>query len=279
MDPIRSPTGPTKRPRSSRAIFEGTVPPVNKRQRVSNFQLSRWSSVRADPTASDPPESSIEFQHHTIRLHSNATIAPSVAVRNQPWHLSTEEPDFRIAIDFGTTYTTIAFVKRDEPNDAIHTIDGFQDDRCLDRNGRQVPTESVYFLARQSDTQSSATGDDPSMHTSYQCKHGYEAQRFLELPRRNHTIISHIRRIKLLLDESAIAQTARDKVVAEVAKLKKHELAHSEEHAIQNLLVYYFHHTKEVLGRDHGFTSRSTGKFVLLPQDRCIGLTASLQWN
>jgi hypothetical protein len=33
------------------------------------------------------------------------------------------------AVDFGTTYTTIGYVKRGEPKDSIHNIDKFPEDR------------------------------------------------------------------------------------------------------------------------------------------------------
>jgi hypothetical protein len=51
-------------------------------------------------------------------------------------------PDIRIAIDFGTTFTTVAFIKGGyaKTND-IATVGAFPGQICIGRNGMQVPTE------------------------------------------------------------------------------------------------------------------------------------------
>lgn len=53
-------------------------------------------------------------------------------------------PDFRVAIDFGTTYTAIAFAKLNTNLDEIFTIDNLPEDRWPGLNGREVPTELWY---------------------------------------------------------------------------------------------------------------------------------------
>lgn len=49
-------------------------------------------------------------------------------------------PDFRIAIDFGTTFTAVAFNKANDTT-KIYTIGQFPEDPHPGLNGTQVPTE------------------------------------------------------------------------------------------------------------------------------------------
>lgn len=52
------------------------------------------------------------------------------------------KPNIRIAIDFGTTFTTIAFIKGDYgKDDDIATVGAFPGQMLVGRNGMQVPTE------------------------------------------------------------------------------------------------------------------------------------------
>jgi hypothetical protein len=181
---------------------------------------------------------------------------------------STPEPDFRVAVDFGTTYTTIAYIKRGEPKNSIHTIDNFPEDRYQSQNGRQVPSESVYFLEKSNSQDNSDCLTIDSTPSTGSCqetgilqhRHGYEAQRYLEVPSQsNETVITHIHRMKLLLDNHGNTQHIRHRVKMDAADLIAYGFIKSEEDVIQHLLTYYFLHTKEVLERDHGYNERSTG--------------------
>jgi hypothetical protein len=86
-----------------------------------------------------------------------------------------DEPDFRVAIDFGTTMTTIAFTtgKREE----IFTIEEFPGDNCNHRNGTQVPTE-IWYLSDKKRATPGGTQKPDAADVLY----GYEIKRRLELP-------------------------------------------------------------------------------------------------
>jgi hypothetical protein len=53
--------------------------------------------------------------------------------------------DWRLCIDFGTTFTTIAYIKGNGEVADIYTIEGFSGDPMLGRDGTGVPTESLYL--------------------------------------------------------------------------------------------------------------------------------------
>jgi hypothetical protein len=113
-------------------------------------------------------------------------------------------PDFRIAIDFGTTFTTIAFTKRNEIQSDVLTIEEFPGDRCVGRNGTQVPTEIWYSSSNMSNTAKVATKvatEAPSV------LYGYEVTRRLELPesdplRAHYQESGIVTKPKLLLDDN-----------------------------------------------------------------------------
>ena len=67
-------------------------------------------------------------------------------------------PAWRVAIDFGTTHTSIAVVAGSadsEASDNLESIGGFPGDRALDRIDMQVPTEIAY-LSKENDNAVSA---------------------------------------------------------------------------------------------------------------------------
>jgi molecular chaperone DnaK (HSP70) len=181
---------------------------------------------------------------------------PSGVTSNQP-----ALPDYRIALDFGTTYTTVAFIKKGGEKDRIHTIDGFKGDRCLSLNGRQVPTESVYIQNTLQSNRASTGRHSTVPLTQFRRLHGYEAQRWLETPHPNEVAVAHVRRMKLLLDDNPWTQGAKRDTEQLVAKLKSQELIHSERDIMQHILKYYFKHIKKTLERDYGFKYRDTGMY------------------
>jgi hypothetical protein len=174
-----------------------------------------------------------------------------------------ESPDFRIAIDFGTTFTAVAFAKRDARTDCL-TIDQFPGDRHPGLSGTQVPTEIWYLSEREPDTVSEDTESvEPDL------LYGYEVTRRLELPeshdlRTKYKDSGLITRPKLLLDETAYLRDMRAGLKAAIRQLKKDKLIKKDEDVIAHLLACFLKHTKSVLERDHGFNTSSTGKFIAM---------------
>ncbi|KAF2023025.1 hypothetical protein EK21DRAFT_119155 [Setomelanomma holmii] len=67
-------------------------------------------------------------------------------------------PDFRVEIDFSTTYTTIAFIKGNSGKSKVLTIENFPDDRHAGRNGTLVQTEIWYLSERSTEPTTSKMG-------------------------------------------------------------------------------------------------------------------------
>lgn len=113
-----------------------------------------------------------------------------------------DKPDFRVAIDFGTTFTTIAFSKADGVTN-IFTIEEFPGDNRVGSNGTQVPTEIWYLRKSIAATSRKAIQTD---HPNV--LYGYEIQRRLELPesdglRTQYKDSGIVTKPKLLLDDNA----------------------------------------------------------------------------
>ncbi|KAH7396896.1 hypothetical protein DE146DRAFT_57787 [Phaeosphaeria sp. MPI-PUGE-AT-0046c] len=180
------------------------------------------------------------------------------AVR-QTRHATTKQdkPDFRVAIDFGTTYTTIAFSKDDGVKN-IFTIEEFPGDNRVGSNGTQVPTELWYLTERVAITTKKAIQTDTP-----NALYGYEIRRRLEMPER-HALRSKYKESgivtmpKLLLDDSAHLGGWKADLRAVLLQLRKERIIKKEVQVIEDLLSRLLRHTKSVLERDHGLTRTST---------------------
>jgi hypothetical protein len=168
-------------------------------------------------------------------------------------------PDFRVAIDFGTTFTTIAFTNCKRGND-VYTIEGFPGDRLPGRNGTQVPTEILYL----SDSEDAAAGKTPECEIP-KALCGYEIERRLELPEDDPVHVACKNRVqvtksKLLLDDSAHLRDLKKSLQDVLQKLKNDRIIKKNEDVIRHLLIYFLNHTKYVLERNHCFNDASKGR-------------------
>lgn len=156
--------------------------------------------------------------------------------------------DFRLAIDFGTKYTTVACTKGEGSKTPIFTIQEFPGDRMPGRVGTQVPTEIAYL--QQKEQQST--------------KHiyGYEILSQHEVPDEEYEEAGHVTNIKLLLDKSPHLKHLRKDLMLVLRKLKTAQVIQKHENVIYDLLVCYLQHTKEILQRDYGLNSSSKGKLL-----------------
>jgi hypothetical protein len=168
-----------------------------------------------------------------------------------------KEPDFRVATDFGTTMTTIAFTIRGR--DEVFTIEEFPGDKCNHRNGTQVPTE-IWYLSDSKRATPGAKQRPEGTNVLY----GYEIIRRLELPEDSPLRVAYkdsglVTKPKLLLDDSAQVVDMRKSLMDVLNHLKKERLIKKDEDVIERLLVCYLKHTKSVLERDHGLNDDSKG--------------------
>jgi hypothetical protein len=171
-------------------------------------------------------------------------------------------PDFRVAIDFGTTFTTIAFVKCNGLQDNVFTIEEFPGDRCVGNNGTQVPTEIWYPSNKTDNTVKSTSRMEPE---PWNILYGYEVTRRLEMPasdpsRANYKESGLVTKPKLLLDTKAHLGGLRQDLMDVLSQLKKNKIIKKDEEVIESLLVCFLKHTKLVLERDHGLNKTSQGR-------------------
>jgi molecular chaperone DnaK (HSP70) len=167
-------------------------------------------------------------------------------------------PDFRIAIDFGTTFTTVAFINYKRSKD-VFTIEEFPEDDCNDRNGTQVPTE-IWYSDDNKDRTSTRAGRSEGQNVLY----GYEITRRLELPANDPSRAAYkngglVTKPKLLLDDSAHVSDLRKDLIGVLHQLKEERIIKEDEEVIEHLLACFLKHTKSVLQRDHKFSDDSKG--------------------
>ncbi len=161
--------------------------------------------------------------------------------------------EFRLSIDFGTKFTSIACTKG--KSDEIFTIEEFPDDPMPDKAGTQVPTEIAYFQGH--------TKGKGHQKKSRKILFGYEIQTYRDDP--NHELrgfkeIGHISNIKLLLDKSPHLKDLRGTLIAMLKELKIHGVIVKDEDVIYDLLVCYLEHTKHILQRDYGLKATDDGE-------------------
>jgi hypothetical protein len=92
----------------------------------------------ARQTADYESESEVEIEEPNRKL-----FHVSVTHRAQPRH-NDREPEWYIAIDFGTTFNTVAWYRRGSSTKTIYTIDDFPSEKQHHQTHKQIPTEVWY---------------------------------------------------------------------------------------------------------------------------------------
>ncbi|CAO2655819.1 Nn.00g046220.m01.CDS01 [Neocucurbitaria sp. VM-36] len=156
--------------------------------------------------------------------------------------------DFRLAIDFGTKYTSVAWNKGEGSKTPIFNIQGFPDDPLPNRAGTQVPTEITYLREK-------IKRDDEQQ--SVKRIYGYEFIPQHDLDDGDYEVVGHVANVKLLLDKSPHLKHLRKDLMLVLNKLKTLQVIKKHENVIYDLLVCYLRHTKEFLQRDHGLNDSS----------------------
>ena len=173
-------------------------------------------------------------------------------------------PHFRVAIDFGTTFTTIAFMKGEGTKDDILTIENFPGDRCLSRNGTQVPTE-IWYMSKKRETNSTPMKRRKASEESIsKILYGYEITRHHELSdcdpaKTDYSEDGLVTKMKLLLDPSRHVKHLKEGLTASLESLKSRGLINKHEDVLRDLLVRYLRHTRNELAKNHGLQQSSTG--------------------
>jgi hypothetical protein len=173
-------------------------------------------------------------------------------------------PDFRVAIDFGTTFTSIAFVRGN--GSEVLTVAQFPGDDDMGRNHNQVPTE-IQYLDEVNRILPTATAQKSKAKNLVKSEvlYGYEVTRYLEIPdndplRTAFKNTGHASKPKLLLDDSERLEEMRNDLMAVLKQLKSDQLIQKNEDVIVRLIECFLQHTRMVLERDHNLSASSKGK-------------------
>ncbi|KAH8730709.1 hypothetical protein GQ44DRAFT_417296 [Phaeosphaeriaceae sp. PMI808] len=170
--------------------------------------------------------------------------------------------DFYVAIDFGTTFTAIAFSKGDAAGHDISTVDEFSGDNFPALRDTEVPTEILFTIPK--------TGERPTKRRRLDREPNVlfarEIAQYFKFPlthpkRADHKDAIRIEKSKLLLYESSNAfdfPVHHKKLVTKVESLQKNGLYLQNEDIIVKLLTYFLNCTKIFLEQHHGFKENST---------------------
>ncbi|KAI8935379.1 hypothetical protein NX059_007962 [Plenodomus lindquistii] len=157
--------------------------------------------------------------------------------------------DYRIALDFGTKFTSIACSIR---GGTPFTIQEFPKDPHPGRTNMQVPTEILYLSSQTAGVTSERT---------YTKRYGYEIQAFRSFPElAGHGVkeIGHITNPKLLLDSTPHLRSLQNRTKEDLKHLKSQKVISKKEEVIRDLLTCYLQHTKHVLRQYYGLEDTST---------------------
>jgi hypothetical protein len=225
----------------------------------------------------------------TLMLDSDADPTPD------PRH-------FVVAIDFGTTFSSVAYVGYKHQNQRrrigfqqLELVDRYPDHPYTNFDCHDVPTGLWYSqpMAKPirheesdfehqsstddsdndgSDSEVSSDGSEPEKLASAEPNRdnkrallfwGYGVQEQLKKADHDADQSRHLSRFKLMLDESPHTANLRNTLSETCKNLKKMRLIEEDTDIIADYLEQLFKHTKERLTDSEGYTDASTVEFVL----------------
>lgn len=196
-------------------------------------------------------KSDSEAEEHPCKL-------ARVSVADRPRPSSIQTPEWYVAIDFGTTFTTVASHRRGEPTDRINTINDFPGEKTHEQTRKQIPTEIWY----------PRKGARPSGHikaSDIRLRFGAEVHRLAEDDediglRKLYDDADRVTMMKLLLDDSDYAQPSKYRLFETLEVLKSKDHIKENEDIILHFFCEVFRATKTRLGTD--FKDDSIGTFI-----------------
>jgi hypothetical protein len=271
---------------------------VNEKQPRKNLRSSLVPRTVSPPADHDYISLPLGDPQQTTRCHlgrqskiqqqRNSSISHTTEPSCSP------EEEFKVAIDFGTTFTAVAYVVPGFDPENLHeilTIKKFPNDPFPSNEGRQVPTESWYpnrpgrgrkrkhrdisvmpstenvYGVGILDDDIFGTDSDIPLNNDVVCAgylHGFDVQDQLgksiaDSP--TYTRDRRVSRMKLLLDNSPLTEELREELKIVLDNLKRDKLIKKNEDVIRDYLAVVMLHTKERLETYHGFNSQSKGMF------------------
>jgi hypothetical protein len=219
-------------------------------RRAANTARTRIAeSVRQ--AADCESETEIEVSEPTRKL---ARI--SLSDRTQSRH-NDQEPEWYVAIDFGTTFTTVAWYRRGSSTKTIYTVDNFPGEKQHHQSHRQIPTEIWY----------PQPGSLPFGHIKprdIRMRFGNEVHRMAEDDegvdiRKIYDDADRVTMMKLLLDNTEYAQASKERLQETLESIKTKGHIDECEDVFLHFFREIFRASKTRLGPDFG--DSSSGRF------------------
>jgi molecular chaperone DnaK (HSP70) len=218
---------------------------------------ARVARKAATTALSQMAESAKRFRDYTSSDEEPVAKLTRKSVADVPHEFRNRKPEWHVAIDFGTTYTTVAWYRRGTPIDKIFTVDNFPGEKQHHLTNRQIPTE-VWYPRKDARPLGHIKARDIRM------RFGNEVHRIAEDDEDMdyHEVYDETGRVtmmKLLLDKTDYAQASKERL---------HETLESiiDQGHIKNNEDVFFHFFREIfratrtrLGPD--FEDGSSGMF------------------
>ena len=221
-------------------------PPTKVARRTHNELLSQPES-QSTPLAQQPASSEV----------------PQEVQELQP--PPPRQPDFRVGLDLGTTFTTVAWTLGNDSRAKISTIDTYPDGpKSMAPNKGQVPTE-LWFRKDGKHKPELVDEDEPEIIDSPGLKFGYEIAHLLGFPpkyieRADYDLPHLVKRVKLLLDRNDYMKKWRRPLKKTLDRLKHDGLISEGSDVLEHAIFYFLNHAKSRLKELHGLKDSSTGK-------------------
>lgn len=214
---------------------------------LARTRIATWS--RLNPTAESSDEDVQAPPRKTSRDTDTNNRQAGRSSESQP-------PDWYVAIDFGTTFTTVAWHRRGMPIENVPTINNFPGETRVDLVNNQIPTELWY--PREDARPSRYVHSD-----EIRLRFGNEVQRIGDridiIPElcAVYDDADRVTMMKLLLDKSDYTQATKERLQKTLESLKKKRYIEEDSDVIMHFFQEVLKATKTRLGFD--FKTESTG--------------------
>jgi hypothetical protein len=208
--------------------------------------IATWS--RLNPTTESSDED-VQASPRTMPRHTDT--------KNRRAGRSSEiqPPEWYVAIDFGTTFTTVAWYRRGMPIRNIQTIDNFPGETRVDQVNNQIPTE-LWYPRDDARPSRYVHPDDIRLRFGNEVHRIGEGGGIAEL-RAIYDDADRVTMMKLLLDKSNYTQAAQERLQKTLESLKVKYRIVEDSDVILHFFQEFFKATKTRLGFD--FKAESTG--------------------
>jgi hypothetical protein len=213
---------------------------------LARTRIATWNRLN---TTTDSSDEDVQASPRTMPRHTdtNKTRAGRSSER-QP-------PEWYVAIDFGTTFTTVAWYRRGMPIENVQTIDDFPGEIRLDQVNKQIPTE-LWYPREDARPSRYVHPDDIRLRFGNEVHRIGERTEIVELCA-IYDDADRVTMMKLLLDKSDYTQATKERLQKTLESLKMKHYIEEDSDVILHFFQEVFKATKTRLGFD--FKAESTG--------------------